>query len=324
MKTTMFVITVLTSFVLLLCFGQGKGREVRQSGILIRDRGTVRSMELTAGDMLALVYGEDEIPGFACVPNPYNGLHTLVELNIGGDSGKVRVYNRIVRAWYLGGDLESPIIRIECVVGEEPRMAQGWLRMIVSPYSSGFPMFRRGSYSGLPLGDECWRNPPFNTLFFTVGRVGVIVQFLGPSEEDGYFAEALAWGVECRIREHPKQLAEQPIMSVLVGTQPVAKGRAVSLAGVAVAPISSLSPAKVTLQTKREKGEWAVTASLNERWVKVKAFSWEMETDKGKVKLERPIFPYKGELVVPLRQVAEALGIRVEQKGQTIALLPRE
>jgi hypothetical protein len=48
-----------------------------------------------------------------------------------------------------------------------------------------------------------------------------------------------------------------------------------------------------------------------------------METDKGKVKLERPIFPYKGELVVPLRQVAEALGISVQQKGQTIALLPK-
>jgi hypothetical protein len=28
-------------------------------------------------------------------------------------------------------------------------------------------------------------------------------------------------------------------------------------------------------------------------------------------------------LVVPLRQVAEALGISVQQKGQTIALLPK-
>jgi len=65
-----------------------------------------------------------------------------------------------------------------------------------------------------------------------------------------------------------------------------------------------------------------VTASLNGRRVKVKAFSWEMETEKGKVKLERPVFPYGGELIVPLRQVAEALGIRVQQKGETIALLP--
>jgi hypothetical protein len=66
-----------------------------------------------------------------------------------------------------------------------------------------------------------------------------------------------------------------------------------------------------------------VTLKRNGRWVKVKAFSWEMETDKGKVKLERPVFPYKGELIVPLRQVTEALGIVVHQKGQTIALLPK-
>ena len=26
-----------------------------------------------------------------------------------------------------------------------------------------------------------------------------------------------------------------------------------------------------------------------EKWVRVRAFSWEMETDKGKVKLERPV-----------------------------------
>ena len=66
-----------------------------------------------------------------------------------------------------------------------------------------------------------------------------------------------------------------------------------------------------------------MTLKRNGRWVKVKAFSWEMETDKGKVKLERPVFPYKGELIVPLRQVTEALGIVVHQKGQTIALLPK-
>jgi len=55
----------------------------------------------------------------------------------------------------------------------------------------------------------------------------------------------------------------------------------------------------------------------------VRVFSWEMETNKGKVKFERPVFPYKGELIVPLRQVAEALGISVQQKGQKIALLPK-
>jgi hypothetical protein len=134
----------------------------------------------------------------------------------------------------------------------------------------------------------------------------------------------LALGLEYRIRAHPKRLVsgQEPI-TVLVNNQPVAQGRTVSLAGVTVAPLSTLEPAQVVLETKRTKTEWMVTARRNGQWVKVKAFSWEMETDKGKVKLERPVFPYKGELVVPLRQVAEALGISVQQKGQTIALLPK-
>jgi len=95
------------------------------------------------------------------------------------------------------------------------------------------------------------------------------------------------------------------------------------LAGVTVAPLSTLEPAQVALETERTKMEWVVTARRGEKWVRVRAFSWEMETDKGKVKLERPVFPYKGELIVPLRQVAEALGISVQQKGQTVALLPK-
>lgn len=131
-------------------------------------------------------------------------------------------------------------------------------------------------------------------------------------------------GIEYFIRLHPKRLAEasKPI-TVLVAHQPVGQGKAISLSGVTVAPISTLEPAQVSIKTNRTSKEWMVTATRNGRWVKVRAFSWEMETDKGKVKLERPVFPYKGELVVPLRQVAEALGMVVHQRGQTIALMAK-
>lgn len=76
------------------------------------------------------------------------------------------------------------------------------------------------------------------------------------SAPDIVFAEALARGIEYRIQQHPKQLGttKQP-MTILVGDQPIAQGKAVALAGVAVAPISSLSPAKVTLKTERNKKE---------------------------------------------------------------------
>ncbi|MDW8028848.1 MAG: stalk domain-containing protein, partial [Armatimonadota bacterium] len=84
-----------------------------------------------------------------------------------------------------------------------------------------------------------------------------------------------------------------------------------------------LEGAGVHGKENRDNKEWHVYLIRGSRWVKVKAFSWDMETEKGKVRLDRPVFPYKGELIVPLRQVAESLGISVQQKGQTIALLPK-
>jgi hypothetical protein len=246
--------------------------EVRQGGILARNKGTVRSLGLTAQDMLDLIYAEDEIPGFDCVPHPLTGHHTVIDLDIWGDrpgKGQEGIYSRILRMWNL--HTRNPRLDIECWIYSSPEGPKSWFQALLDPRaSSASTMFRRGSYSGLPLGDACLRLPHANALFFRLGSIGVRAQVFGPPESDGLFVEALAWGIE-----------------------------------------------------KRTKTEWTVTARRNGQWVKVKAFSWEMETDKGKVKLERPVFPYKGELVVPLRQVAEALGISVQQKGQTIALLPK-
>ncbi len=292
-------------------------QEMRRNGILISKHIDVRSLGLNEEDMLSLVYGEEDIPGFKCEPpSPYAENHTVIYLDAYG------AYSKILRWWVAIGEGDRrPKILIQCSVFSSERIAKRALE--ASPLESA-PMFRRGSYSGLPLGEECLRNPPFNTLLFTVGRTFVIVQVPGSPEADGLFAEALAVGIECFIRLHPKRLAGalNPL-TVLISDQPVTQGKAVSLAGVSIAPISALEPAQVSIKENRTSKEWTVTASRNGHWVKVKAFSWDMETERGKVKLERPVFPYKGELIVPLRQVAEALGIKVQQKGQTIALLPK-
>ena len=307
-------------------FSVPSGAEIRRGGILARNKGTIRSLGLMAQDMLDLIYAEDEIPGFECVPHPLTGHHTVIGLNIGGDrSGRdlEGVYSHILRMWNL--PTRNPRLDIECWVYSSPQGPKGWFQALLDPRaSSASRMFRHGSYSGLPLGEECVRLPHANALFFRLGSIGVRVQIFGPSESDGWFAEALAWGIEYRIERHPKRLgmAQRPI-TVLAANQPVAQGKAVALAGVVVAPLSSLEPTQVTLKAERTKKEWTVMASRNGRWVKARAFSWEMETERRKVKLERPVFPYRGEMIVPLRQVAEALGIKVEQKGQTIALLPK-
>ena len=319
MKATRNLVILLAALgSMTICLRGGKtqvppGKEVRKEGLLIVNRGTIRSLGLDENDMMALVYGLDEIPGFV-------GQYTVIELNVGGDSERGGLESRLIRAWI--GRERKAYLRIECTVCQAKESARAWLKAILDPRnSSGSPMFRQGSFSGLPLGDECWHISKFAIIFFTVGRVYVAIQASG---EEDLFAEALGVGIEYFIRLHPKRLAEasKPI-TVLVAHQPVGQGKAISLSGVTVAPISTLEPAQVSIKTNRTSKEWMVTATRNGRWVKVRAFSWEMETGKGRVKLERPVFPYKGELIVPLRQVAEALGMVVHQRGQTIALMAK-
>jgi hypothetical protein len=46
--------------------------------------------------------------------------------------------------------------------------------------------------------------------------------------------------------------------------------------------------------------------------VQVQTLDREAQTSSGKLKLERAVFPFQGQLVVPLRQVTEALGQSVQ------------
>ncbi len=304
-----------------LMASQPKVREWRIGGILVRDSGVVRSLGLTVDDMENLTYGTDEIPDHECRPNPYNGNHTIIGLNGNGDKPTGWLRSHITRGWIniSTGDLLSVTVRVYDKSAREYETYENYRwGMQVLPV--------KGSFSGLPLGEECFRHGK-NRIWFRLGQCAVEVELLVRREaewSDGLYVEALAWGIKYRIQQHPKRLGmvQKPV-TVLVANQPVAQGKAIALAGVTVAPISDLEPAQVAVKTSRTSKEWTVTASRNGKWLKVKAFSWDMETDKGKVKLERPVFPYKGDLIVPLRQVAEALGIVVQQKGQTIALLPK-
>ncbi len=284
--------------------------------------------------LLDLIYRKDEIPGLYTIHNPLTGTHTAISVR--------NDWAYIIRTYRSKEKVDVPsvhnalhAVRIELRVYSDFKGAEKWAnewsrgpRWARSPSEPTEPVYKenRGLPSGFSLGERYWvmdNLPQTYTIGFLMERVVTQIWWFSHAEADSVFTEALAWGIEYRIQQHPKLLgmAKQP-MKVLVANQPVAQGKAVSLAGVTVAPISALEPAQVALKTERTKTEWRATATRNGRWVKVKAFSWEMETPQGKVKLERPVFPHKGELIVPIRQVAEALGLKVEQKGQTIALRP--
>ena len=319
---------------------------------LVERHGVGGTMGITADDLEQLTYGLKEIPGWLAAPPPggpvsplhrgKKGVHTIIRLDETGYVGLkpvpgVGMRCQIQRIWRNLDHLVEfhkglrpargvSFVEIDIRVYDRPAVEHGETLAEYKWQSASGPRMKAGTPSGFPLGEESWYLEPM-TIFFRLNRCAVLIHvrnILGMERPDLVFAEALAWGIEYRIERHPKRLgmAQRPI-TVLVANQPVAQGKAVALAGVVVAPVSSLEPAQVTLKAERTKKEWTVVASRNGRWVKVRAFSWEMETEREKVKLERPVFPYRGELIVPLRQVAEALGIKVEQKGQTIALLPK-
>ncbi|GBC95275.1 hypothetical protein HRbin16_01062 [bacterium HR16] len=103
-----------------------------------------------------------------------------------------------------------------------------------------------------------------------------------------------------------------PVPRLLVEGKPLSSPLIASLNGVVVVPVSLLKPFGVEMQTSRTSEVWTVTLRRGSHWVQVQAFGWEAQTPSGRVKLERAVFPFQGELVVPLRQVAEALGLSVQ------------
>jgi len=93
-------------------------RELLPGGILVERHGIVRSLGLVEEDLIALVYGEDEIPGFECKPGPYTAHHTVICLDVGGERqgvGLKGIYSSIRRMWNLH-IRNKPRLDIECKI----------------------------------------------------------------------------------------------------------------------------------------------------------------------------------------------------------------
>lgn len=112
---------------------------------------------------------------------------------------------------------------------------------------------------------------------------------------------------------HPKQVvAPMPVPNLLLDGKPFSSAKAASLNGVVVVPVSALEPFGVSIIQNRTSNLWTATLQKGTRTVQVQACSREAQTDSGKVNLERAVFPFGDQLVVPLRQIAESLGMEVQ------------
>ncbi len=314
-------------------------------GIVVTNEGQRQSLGYTPSDLLFLLCNIDEVPGYTVVVREYRPEvdagtvawqmpygHTYVHLNVGGDEeypGE-RVSCEIIRTWVPHQRAQAYLKR--SIPSYTELTAQDCIRVVIRLSTVSVPaleeqmrsspiVFARGSPSGEPLGDECWhvRHPTGEggaVMFrYDTCRVGIEA----PNIE---LAEALGQSVLYRLMVHPKVLVKrQRAPQVQLGSKSLS-GTAAALNDVVVTPISSLRLLGVRVTEQRDAEIWQVTLQYRNRWVRVSAFSREAWTEAGKVALKRAVFPFRGELVVPLKQVAEGLGIRVEQRGETIVLLP--
>jgi hypothetical protein len=307
-------------------------------GVVVENEGKYQSTGYTPADLLFLLCEPDEIPGYTVVIREYRGLdvdggtfawmapfgHTYVWLNSGGLSSSAKreeLQCRVTRQWF---PLEHAQAYLARQIGSFIELSRGGsIYVQVSLYqkraSQNYEDFQRGSAalfyrgtpSGIPLGTESWYSlSPKNSVSLCFVYDRSFVRVMSP---DIALGEALAQSILYRLLIHPKGVvARVATPAVALNGKTVQSPYLTALNGVVVAPVSVLKPFGVTAKVSRNVHFWHVTLQREERWITLEAFRREARTPDGMLKLERAVFPFRGELVVPLRQVAEALGLTVQ------------
>lgn len=295
---------------------------------------------------LNLLYAEDEIPHFSSFPSDLNGLHTWV--SVGKVSGFRKTYSAAEMRYRQVGELEefTPVRQLDISVELLPsadsartslegiyrnRLLNYQSRTVSPSEAHDVPILNSGLPSGSKLGDAfvvCPDYSPAPLIAFQAGRALVRVQMTGDTDLD--LAEAVAWGIFYRLQHHRELVCQR--------TPPVRPDGTVDLNGVKVGALTLFREAGCAVQEDRErlswsrkvrvllsksplpviaKGtmctRWTARVTWGQRWVELEAFGWEMKTWDGRtVRLSRPAFPYKRQLVAPLDEVRKALGLTVQ------------
>jgi len=307
-------------------------------GVVVENEGKYQSTGYTPADLLFLLCEPDEIPGYTVVIREYRGLdvdggtfawmapfgHTYVWLNSGGLSSSAKreeLKCQITREWFPVERAQAYLAR---QIGSFIELSRGGsiivdvelrLRRVSTNYKDfqrgSAALFYRGTPSGIPLGTESWYSlSPKNSVSLCFVYDRSFVRVMSP---DIALGEALAQSILYRLLIHPKGVvARVATPAVALNGKTVQSPYLTALNGVVVAPVSVLKPFGVTAKVSRNVHFWHVTLQREERWITLEAFRREARTPDGMLKLERAVFPFRGELVVPLRQVAEALGLTVQ------------
>ncbi|GIV14903.1 MAG: hypothetical protein KatS3mg022_0338 [Armatimonadota bacterium] len=335
MKTSCLKISLLLANLCTLLLAQIEisGAQGSSNGVVVRDNGKYSSLSVNAEDVMRLLPDTTDLPGYTVVvpqaddPIVIPGVeygHTCILLNK-NDMLPETKWNasRIVREWFRADQVQAYLSRaIQSLNFLRPDSIRAEVNVYNCPAASlgnTFEHYRQrsnvvicqGTPSGFTLGEGAWyfrdsTNRGFVAFTYDRGACRV-------DAPDVLLAESLAQCVLYRLLVHPKGIVKpMPVPQLLVEGKPLSSPLIASLNGVVVVPVSLLQPFGVEVQTNRTPEIWTVTLRRGSRWVQVQAFGWEAQTPSDKVKLERAVFPFEGQLVVPLRQVAEALGLSVQ------------
>jgi hypothetical protein len=290
---------------------------------------------------LDILYAQDEIPGLSSIPSEDSGIHTGLHL----DTVSIfwRRYVSLAESPLTAGSktsfLPEKTVDVQIFVFPDTEKAHHRLRIWYAARGASQVNEAKGAKgkngfsSGNLLGEACVfvsQTSHDASVAFVEGRTLVVVEQQGHVEAPPEWTEAIAWGLLYRVLHH----------KVLHGKSSVGidmDGRA-NLNGVLVAPLSRFREAGCILESQhptlswvrrvrvplaRQPGpydvsgsactDWRVRVIWGQRWVELRALDWEMKTWEGKtVKLSRPAFPYKGDLVAPIEEVRKALGLSVQ------------
>lgn len=233
----------------------------------------------------------------------------------GDGTGGSRVYDRIEKRWGPPKPKEGRRpLHIDSVVSIYPSSADA---------QEAFEEHVRGSSglvhettpNGTRLGDRFRAVTSGEVVFFAAGRVTVSVTVLSqdPIEVNAALTEALARGLEYNLYMQPQltQVAPAPRLLLRAQGRPVpADESPLVLRGVAFVPLSVFEAQGAKVKPNPAQGN--ITVSYKGLNVTLKEFEREVLAGAETIDLGAPPFWHKERLIVPLRAVADALGMKVE------------
>ncbi|NLH99461.1 MAG: copper amine oxidase N-terminal domain-containing protein [Chthonomonadales bacterium] len=278
----------------------------------------------TADLLKSMTYG-DNIPGFRQVNTERNHSGPLIVVH--DPAGGAAATGYIRSRWQSGDTLNE--LEITVRVCETPDTALLALRRRTSAILVQDPIEQQ-------IGDERWARVglAYGSLKFVVGRVAVsLIMYPANrrspggepvvSQMDGRLDEVirpLARGLEWVIRQHPDMMAETPkgqTRTVMVAGRPVS-APALTFGTAAWASLEALKQAGAKVAWDAKSGK--ATVSYGGKTVEFTALRRHARLNGDGFDLGAGVMVDRSGPIVPLRKVAEALGMKVKATKTTIEI----